>query len=146
MLSSDILQYATLATAVAAVFGVIFAMFSHRRQVNASIYLDLSERLHRLFQSLPVEMRSAHLAGKEPDPSHAAVSLVIVVDFLHLMHSAHTLYKSGYFSGRLWVQLRTQAEQGLQLPLFRQYWPGARREFSGSPAFIAFVEKTQRAR
>jgi hypothetical protein len=141
---SELVQYTTLGTALAAIFSVAFAVVSHRREINASIYLDLSDRLHRLLQSLPVEFRSANITGKHPD-SVSDRGLVVVVDFLHLMGSAHTLYISGYFSGRLWKQLRSQAERGLQLPVFRTIWPQIRGEFLASPDFVAFVEKCQTA-
>ena len=107
--------------------------------------LGLSERLHRLFQSLPFEVRSSHLARREPSPAQAELTAIMIVDFLYLMHSAHTLYTSGYFSGRLWKQMRWQAEQALCPPVFRAHLPQVRGEFASSPAFLAFVEVSQQA-
>jgi hypothetical protein len=141
---SDFIQYTTLITALAAMFSVAFAVFSHRRQINASIYLDLSDRLHRLLQSVPLEMRTARLAGQEP-PTQSPLSLVVAADFLHLMSSAHTLYRGGYFSGHLWNQLRAQAHRALRTPLFRDCWPQLRGDFASDPSFVAFVEKCQLA-
>jgi len=137
---NEIIQYSTIGTAAVAVFSVIFAVVSHRRQINASIYLDLSERMHRLLQGIPMELRSAHLAGEARDTLRTAHGMILAADFLHLMSSAHALYTCGYFSGRLWKQLRLQAEHGLRTPIFREHWPQLRKEFIANPAFVTFVE------
>jgi hypothetical protein len=141
MTSDQIIQYATIGTAIAAVFGVAFAMFSHRRQINASIYLELSDRLHRLLRSVPGDYRSAHLAGKEPEGVDSAQAIVIAADFLHVVNSAHTLYRCGYFSGKLWKQLKGQAERGLRNPVLRDHWPKLREQFSQDSDFVGFVEE-----
>ncbi len=143
MTSDQIIQLATIGTALAAVFGVAFAVFSHRRQINGSIYLELSDRLHRLLRSVPGDYRSAHLAGKAPEGVDSAQAIVISADFLHVINSAHTLYRCGYFSGKLWKQLKGQCERGLRNPVLRDQWPKLREQFSADPDFIAFVEACQ---
>ena len=79
----EVLQYTTLLTLVVAVFSVAFAVFSHRRQINAAIYLDLSDRLHKLYQSLPVDVRSAYLSNSEPIADRGEITAIIVMDFLN---------------------------------------------------------------
>ena len=64
------LRCGTLVSLVIAVFSVGFAVVSHRRQVNATVYLNLTERLHKLYRSLPDEVRAAQLAGREVDEAH----------------------------------------------------------------------------
>ena len=150
MTPEQIIQLATIGTAVAAVFGVAFAVFSHRRQINASIYLDLSDRLHRLLQKVPSDYRSAQLSGKQTAEKNAEAiegghGIILAVDFLHIVNSAHTLYRSGYFSGKLWKQLKTQAEQGLRIPVVDECWPQLRVQFLQNPDFVAFVEECQLA-
>ena len=124
-------------------FSVGFAVFSHRRQVNAEIYLDLSDRLHKTFRAIPIERRTMSIEAQKSDEIEDARSRAIVLDFLHLMHSAHTLHAHGYFSGGLWAELEAQAERGLHLPVFRAHWPVLRVEFDGSARFVAFVDSIQ---
>lgn len=144
MTSDQIVLLASLGTAVAAVLSVGFAVFSHRREINASIYLELSDRLHQLLRTIPGDFRSAHLSGKQPEAVDGGQAIVIAADFLHVINSAHTLYRSGYFSGKLWKQLKSQAERGLRVPVFNECWPNLREQFSADPGFVAFVEKCRR--
>lgn len=141
----DLVRYATLWSLIIAAFSVALAVFSHRRQVNASIYLDLTERLHKLYRALPNEIRAAQFAATSEesrgDPDQAAV---IVVDFLHLMNAAFTLYRTGYFSGRLWKALDAEAKRGLRLAVFREQWPRTQSAFANNPGFIKYVERLQR--
>jgi hypothetical protein len=141
MSPNELILYATLATAIVAVCSVVFTVISHRREINASIYLDLSDRLHRFLQTLPAEVRVARLVGEDLSDSPAAMTAM--ADFLHIINAAHTLYAAGYFSGKLWLQLRIQAERGLRLPICRTHWPRMRSDFSRSPGFVAFVEECQ---
>ncbi len=67
MTVGEILQYATIITSGAALFSVGFAVFSHRRQVNAEIYLDLSDRLHKAFRAIPIER---HVPGAGDQKAH----------------------------------------------------------------------------
>lgn len=113
-------------------------MVSHRRQVNASIYLDLTSRLQKLYQSIPPEMRSSFFAGEVAAPPGIAV-----LDFLNLLHAAFTLYKSGYFSGSLWKALEAEAQHGLRTPLFRSQWPLVREDFHSSPRFVRYIDQVQ---
>ena len=140
----DVLRYATLWSLIVASVSVAFAIFSHRRQINASIYLDLTQRLHKLYRAIPSERRVAHLAGKrDPDLEGDEVSAIIVADFLHLMNAAFTLKQTGYFSGRLWQALNKEAERGLRLPVFREQWTRAQLEFTHNPEFLKYVERVQ---
>ena len=143
MTLSETLQYVTIITSGAALFGVGFAVFSHRRQVNAEIYLDLSDRLHKTFRAIPIERRTMSAEDQRADAIEDARSRAIVLDFLHLMHSGHTLHAQGYFSGGLRAELETQAKRGLNLEIFRTYWPILRSEFDGSGAFVRFVDSIQ---
>lgn len=137
-----LLQYGTLWSLIVAAFGVIFAMVTHRRQVNASIFLDLSGRLHKLYQSIPPEMRTPDFTGTEAGV-HSMPAALVIRDFLNLMNAAYTLRKSGYFTGPLWKALEAEAKHGLQLPIFRAQWPFLRQYFTSNPAFIKYVERVQ---
>ena len=134
-----LLQYGTLWSLITAAGSVVFAMVSHRRQVNASIYLDLTSRLQKLYQSIPSEVRSSYFEGDV-----GSLPGVAVLDFLNLLNAAFTLYKSGYFSGPLWKALEAEAQHGLQTPLFRSQWPRLRQDFSSSPRFVHYIDHIQR--
>jgi hypothetical protein len=67
----------------------------------------------------------------------------LVFDSLQLIRSAYTLSEAGYFSGRLWSNLRSDAEKGLAKPVFLELWPRMKREFLNDPAFITYVELVQ---
>ena len=141
----EVLRYATVWSLIVASASVAFAVFSHRRQINASIYLDLTQRLHKLYKAVPAERRAAHLTGKrDPNLEGDEVSAIIVADFLHLMNAAFTLHRTGYFSGRLWRALNDEAQRGLRLPVFRDQWSRAQLEFAHNPDFIKYVERVQR--
>lgn len=133
-----ILQYGTLWSLITAAGSVVFAMVSHRRQVNASIYLDLTSRLQKLYQSIPQEMRSSYFTAEVETPPGVAV-----LDFLNLLNAAFTLFKSGYFSGPLWKALEAEAQHGLQTPLFRTQWPLVRQDFNSSPQFVQYIDQVQ---
>ncbi|AKU95623.1 hypothetical protein AKJ09_02287 [Labilithrix luteola] len=141
MIFSVLVRYATLFTVAMAIFSASFAVFSFRRRTNAAIYLDLSDRLQKLYRAVPTTSRAAYLVGKEPGGVPSEIAAVEVLDFLHLMHSAFTLHATGYFSGRLWVAFRTEAERGLRLPVVQASWPLLREEFQSSPGFVNHVER-----
>lgn len=131
------LALGTVCSLLIATVSVAFAVFSHRRQVNASVYLDLSRQLHELYKRMP---KSSSSSLYMPD---AEATEALVFDSLQLIRSAYTLSEAGYFSGRLWSNLRSDAEKGLVKPVFRELWPRMKSEFLNDPAFIAYVERVQ---
>ncbi len=139
---NSLLQYGTLLTFVVAICSLAFAVRSHRRQTNAAIYLDLSQRLQHLYRSVPLELRATRLAGQIPETQDATY-MTLLLDFLYLMNSAYTLYEAGLLSGRLWEAIQADMERGLQLPQFRAHWPRLKEEFVCHPGFVQFVDKTQ---
>lgn len=139
---NSLIQYATLFTLIIGIAGVGVAALAHRRETNASIYLDFSQRLHALYQSIPHEERAARLAGEAHFESPQF--LVIMLDFLHEVKSAFLLNQAGYLTGALWIALRIDIERGLRMPPVRAKWPLLRAEFSGFPAFIEYIDSVMR--
>ncbi|MGI4827274.1 MAG: hypothetical protein ACRYFU_03650 [Janthinobacterium lividum] len=136
---NHLLVIGTFWSLIVATLSVGFAIFSHWRQVNASVYLDLTKQLHDLYKRIPSKN-----SGKERPAIDSQAAETLLLDFLHLMKAAFTLSKSGYFSGRLWRALQNDAKKGLRLPVFRAEWPRLKNEFLHDPAFIAFVDEAQR--
>ena len=137
------LHYATLWTLIATAISVTIAVVSQRRQVNTTVYLELTGRLHSLYRAIPAEMRIAHLSGADLESAYGDQAAVVTFDFAQLIASAFALYQNGYFSGKLWKLLSHDAERGLRLAVFRATWPKLRPAFSYNPAFIDYVESVQ---
>lgn len=132
------LAFGTVWSFFVATVSVAFAILSHRRQVNASVYLDVSKQLNEIYKRIP--KRSA-ADSHSLEVTEATRSLVF--DSLQLIRSTHTLAKAGYFTGPLWKNLRDDAEKALRKPAFRELWPEMRAEFLSDPAYVAYVDRVQ---
>ena len=138
------LQFATLLTLIAAICSVFVAVFTHCRQTNASIYLELTERLQKFYQSVPAGLREAHLSGASPVEASDPSITFALFDFLHLAQSAFTLHETGFLSGKLWLAVKGEMERGLKLPIIVRQWPHLQSEFQSRPSFVRYVERVQR--
>jgi hypothetical protein len=132
------LAFGTVWSLFVATVSVAFAVLSHRRQVNASVYLDVSKQLHELYKRMPKRPASNTQAVEVTEATRS-----LVFDSLQLIRSAFTLAKAGYFTGPLWKNLRDDAEKALRKPAFRELWPEMRAEFLSDPAYVAYVDRVQ---
>ena len=140
---NSVLQYATLFTMLVALGSVAFAILSHRWQTNATIYLNISERLHAMYGTIPDSLRAAHLTGNESQEYETELAAATVLNFLNLVNTAFVLYRAGYFSGRLWKALSAEAEWALRLPVSRVQWAHLKVAYSSNPRFVRYVDKVQ---
>ena len=90
------LAFGTVCSLLIATVSVAFAVFSHRRQVNASVYLDLSRQLHELYKRMP---KSSSSGLYMPD---AEATEALVFDSLQLIRSAYTCSGRGLSDGPHW--------------------------------------------
>jgi hypothetical protein len=139
---NTLIQYATMLTLLVAICGVAVAVFSNQRQTNAAIYLDLSLRLQKLYQTVPGDLLAAHISGMSANP-HEERMAGLLIDFLHLMDCGFTLHKAGFITGPLWKALNAEMVRGMRLPSFRANWTILRSQFLYSPDFLAYVDRAQ---
>lgn len=132
------LALGTICSLLIAAGSVAFAVFSHRRQVNASVYLELTRQLHELYKRMPKSGGADAQHAQRTENTEA-----LVFDSLQLIRSAFTLSEAGYFSGKLWSNLRADAEKSLKKPVFHELWPKMKTEFLNDPSFIAYVDRVQ---
>ncbi len=138
-------QVGTLVSTATGAIGLLIATAIYRRQMNAQLFLQYTQRYEEVMQAFPAEARGARLAltGELPPPGED-LSFAIL-RYLNLCSEEFYLWERGYLSGRIWHIWRDELERTIRSPLIRREWPKPRDEFASYADFTAFVERVQSA-
>lgn len=133
----------TSVSALAAAGGILVALHTYRRQVNANLFLKYADRYQEVMDSFPPGALEARLdVDGEPPEASEALSLA-VLRYLNLCSEEFYLCKRGYLSEDVWKIWEAELERTVSSPLLKREWQKLRTEFVAYPEFRSYVDQVQ---
>lgn len=124
--------------------GVAWAVRSHQKQLEAQLFLTLTERYETVMCAFPANAFATRFCTEEALPPESDALTLAVLRYLNLCSEEFYLWRRGYLSKRLWGIWRAELERMLQTPWLMREWDKLKNEFVSYPEFRTFVEKAQR--
>lgn len=144
MLSTAVLlQWAEPVSVLIAALGVAWAVRSHQKQLEAQMFLALTERYETIMCAFPKDAFATRLASDHRIPPESDELTLAVLRYLNLCSEEFYLWRRGYLPGTLWDIWRAELERMLRTPLLQREWPKLADEFVSYPEFRHFVEAAQ---
>jgi|GEM_PF-5879723 len=130
------MDWVALGALLAAVLGVVVAVWSHRKATYAQIVVHYSERFERLLDEL---LHAMHVAREEPyeDPSKVPLPFV---KYFNLTYEEWYMARKRYFPRGLWKLWIEDITVLVQEPVVRRAWEALRPTFERQPRFQAFLD------
>ncbi len=139
---SVVIQIATLISLVGGFLGVIYTINNYRRQMNAQILMQYTERYERILDRFPPEALEARFDAKALPPESPQLRLC-VLKYLNLCAEEYYLRKHGYLAESVWRIWEGDLNRIVGSPLLQREWPSLRTEFVSHQDFLEFVERIQ---
>lgn len=136
-------QVATLASVLVAIGALCFAVRSHRRQMQAQLFTDYTERFGQILESFPEGAWVARLNGEDEPPEASPELRSGVLRYLTLCFEEYCLRSKGFLARDLWEIWHCKILQTLRSPLFVREWEVLKKEFELYPEFQNYVENAQ---
>lgn len=143
MYIENIIQYATLFSALIGSLGLAVAFFIHREQVKTQIFLALSARYDELLHSSSTGVwMSVPLEGAVlPERTHEVT--VAALRFCTLVSLTYFLFLDRRIPKRMWHLMLRSAERKMRTRWFVREWQHLRSEFESFPEFVELVASVQ---
>ena len=138
MTAEVLVQLAQFGATVIGCLGVAVAMRSHRRQMNAQMFLEFSARFQALLRGMPSHVWRKPAADEAMPPPSEELTKNCLHAF-HVLADLYHLHKGGYISHELWRPWSLGIRRTLQNPILQREWLAVRELFSHTPAFCRFV-------
>ena len=143
---NNILQLATLCTIFIGIISILVKISSHRRQINASLFIEYAKRYDDIIISFPKDVWTRRFEGGDRIPEESDEITINTFRFLHFLAGAYYFHKKGYFEKDAWQYWESGIIKILRSPLFRREWRRFSNENLLSPEFRAYVEAIQDSR
>ena len=140
---NNILQMATLFTILIGIISILVKISSHRRQINASLFIEYANRYDDIIMSFPKHAWAHRFAGGDRIPEESDELTICVFRFLHFLAGAYYFHKKGYLEKDAWQLWEGGINRILRSPLFRREWRRFSQENLLSPEFRGYVEAVQ---
>ncbi|MFN8583089.1 MAG: hypothetical protein U0163_19200 [Gemmatimonadaceae bacterium] len=137
-------QFATLASSIAAVVSIWIAVRIYRRQMNAQLFLAFTERYENIMGSFPPEARRYRFDPVAEPPAASPELTLVVLRYLNLCSEEYYLRKTGHLDKDLWDIWEAELKRTVSSSLVAREWKELRTEFVSYPEFRDFVERSQR--
>jgi hypothetical protein len=139
MTTDTFLQVAQLGTILIGSLGIAVAMRSHRRQLNAQMFIEFSSRFQHVVRLLPAEAWIAD--GHRPIPPPSPELTTHCLQLFHLVANLYHLHKQGYISRDLWRPAQLGIKRILEHQLFQREWFSVEPAFSHVPEYCRYVRR-----
>jgi hypothetical protein len=133
------IQFAQLSTILVGSLGIAVAMRSHRRQINAQMFIEFSARFQHVLQTMPVDAWIPN--GRQTLPARSEDLTMSSLQLFHLVANLFHLQKHGYISRDLWRPAQLAIKQMLQDQLFQREWFALEPAFHHTPDYCRYVRR-----
>jgi hypothetical protein len=139
----QLIQYATLVSALVGSLGLAVAFFIHREQVKTQIFLALSARYDELLHSSSagVWMSAPPEGTVIAERTHEVT--ISALRFCTLVSLTYFLFLDRHIPKRMWHLMLRSAERRMRSPWFVHEWEHLRSEFESFPEFVELVTSVQ---
>ncbi len=136
----NLVQIAQFCTILVGFLGIAVALRSHRRQMNAQMYIEFSARFQDVVRTMPVETWITVAGDEERIPPANEQLTRCALQWFLLLANLHQLHRRGYVSKDLWGPSQRGVKRMLQGPLLKREWKTLESAFAHDPAFCAYVQ------
>ena len=139
MSSEAIFQIAQFSTLLIGALGVGVALRSHRRQINAQMFIEFSARFQSVLRTLPPEAWLQGTNGHRPLPPPSEELTKTSLQWFHLVASLFHLRREKYISNDLWRPSQLGLKRILGNPLLQREWFAIEATFEHYPEFCSYI-------
>jgi len=139
MTADSLVQLAQFSTILVGSLGIAVALISHRRQLNAQMFIEFSARFQSVIRAMPshVWITSSDLTAALPPPREELTKCSLAA--FHVLADLYHLHRGGYISHDLWGSWHLGIKRTLQNPLLRREWNAIEGAFNHYPEYCRYV-------
>jgi hypothetical protein len=97
-----LIQIATFISILVGIFAFLFGIASYKKQMNAQVFLQYTERYEEIMKSFPKDAWSARYNSDKALPKESDELTICVLRYLNLSSEEFYLYKDKYLSKKVW--------------------------------------------
>ena len=139
MIGENLVELAQFGTILIGFLGLAVALRSHRRQMNAQMFIEFSSRFQCVLRALPAEVWLTSDDGERPLPPPSEELTKSCLQWFHLLANLYHLHKQGYISQDLWRPAQLGVKRVLESPLLQREWSVVQGAFIYHPEYCRYV-------
>jgi hypothetical protein len=139
MNSEIFIQLIQLGTIVVGFLGVVVTLRSHRRQMDAQMFIEFSSRVHHVIQALPPHVWMGHDIEGRPIPPRSEEFTRTCMQCFHAIAGLYYLHQNRYISHRFWQPWQLGLKRMLRGPMLQREWFAVEEAFSHNPHFCHYI-------
>jgi hypothetical protein len=132
-------QFAQFSTILVGFLGVVVALRSHRRQMNAQMFIEFSARFESVLRALPAQAWITNGDANERIPPPSEDLTKCALQCFHFLADLYHLHEEGYVSQDLWRPWQLGIKRTLQSPLLQREWFAVEEAFSHHPEYCRYI-------
>jgi hypothetical protein len=136
-----ILKCVTIWSVMVGAIAVYIALRNNSRQLGAQIFLNYSDRIHKLRQTIPLDVDVSKPLDDIREPSHDVRRAISAM--YYLIFEFYSLRKHGYVANAIWAIWELDIVRLLNTMAFREEWASIRQHFEIHPDFVRWVCRWQ---
>ncbi len=132
-------QLGLIATLLIGSLGIYVALRNQRRQLNAQMFIEFSNRFQQLLRTFPKEAWMANHSASLPLPPSGPQLTECAIYCIHFVADVYYLHLGGYVSAKLWRIWEREIKRTLTGPVFQRELAAVEIEFSQDNEFLVYL-------
>ena len=137
-------QIGQIGTLLIGSLGIFVALRNQRRQLNAQMFIEFSNRFQQLLRTFPKEAWLANHAASLPLPPSSSELTECTLYCIHFVADVYYLHRGGYVSAKLWRLWERDIKRTLTGPVFQRELRAVEIEFSQDSEFLGYLRSLMR--
>jgi hypothetical protein len=139
-------QLGLIGTLLIGSLGIFVALRNQRRQLNAQMFIEFSNRFQQLLRTFPKNAWLANHTASLPLPPSSPELTECAIYCIHFVADVYYLHRGGYVSAKLWRLWEREIKRTLTGPVFQRELAAVEIEFSQDSEFLAYLRSLMRDR
>jgi hypothetical protein len=132
-------QLGQIGTLLVGSLGIFVALRNQRRQLNAQMFIEFSNRFQQLLRTFPKEAWLANHTASLPLPPSSSELTECTLYCIHFVADVYYLHRGGYVSAKLWRLWERDIKRTLTGPVFQRELRAVETEFSQDSDFLGYL-------
>jgi hypothetical protein len=139
VLAETLAQLGQVGTLVVGSLGILVALRTQSRQLNAQMFIEFSSRFQDLLRLFPTQAWLANRSPSQPLPPSSQELTDCTLYTIQFIADLYFLHEGGYISKNMWKLLEREIKATLSGRVFQREWQGVSAEFAHSKEFVQYV-------
>jgi hypothetical protein len=139
VLAETLAQFGQVGTLVVGSLGILVALRTQNRQLNAQMFIEFSSRFQDLLRLFPTQAWLANRNPSQPLPPSSQELTDCTLYTIQFIADLYFLHAGGYISKNMWKLLEREIRATLSGRVFQREWQGVSAEFAHSQEFVQYV-------